>query len=87
MSNKVLTEAYSTLNDYVRRVRFGGTFDTNTLRTRLNKVRGLTPNQVAGVISHAVRRGVIYRIGKTRSTDPNHNGGPVGVYERGYGKL
>lgn len=83
MSNKTLDRAYTTINQYVKRVRFGSTFTTNALRERLDTT-GLSPRQYSGVISGMVRNGVIIRIGTTRSDDPSHNGGWVSIYTRGY---
>lgn len=82
MSDKVLDTAYETLTQYVKRVGFSKQFTTNTLRTKLSEVRGLSPSQYGGVINKALRNRLIFRIGTTRSNEPNHNGGAVGVYER-----
>ena len=83
MSNKTLNDAYATLTSYVKRVGYGKNIDTNTLRSKLSEVRGLSPNQYGGIISAAVRNGFIYRVGETVSNDPNHNSGRVGIYRRG----
>jgi hypothetical protein len=86
MSNatKVTEQAYAALRTYVRRVNANGTFDTNTLRSKLTTVKGLKAKQLGGVIGTAVRRGLIRKIGESTSSNPLHNSGKVGVYTRSY---
>lgn len=84
MSNsKKTVNAYQLLLTYVKRNRYNSTFDTNTIREKLSSA-GIEAWQMSGLISSAVRTGVITRVGDTMSNDPYHKSGRVGVYMRGY---
>lgn len=76
-------KAYSVLSSYVKKSSRDRVFDMNTLRSKLTTVRGLSATQIPGVISKAVRTGLIVRVGETISDNPAHNSGRVGVYTRG----
>lgn len=82
MSTNTTGSAYQLLLSYVKRNRYNSTFDTNVLREKL-ATSGIAPSQMSGVISRAVRNGIITKIGETLSSDPFHNSGRVGVYMRG----
>jgi hypothetical protein len=84
MTKTTLETAYIKLTSYVKRRSAYETFTANALRKQLTTVRGLKTTQFPGLISKAVRAGLIQRTGETTSDRPNHNSGRVGVYSRGY---